>query len=274
MSWVITLAVLIIVGFLLDREIYFYEGVHLGPRVQAWLYDRWAKKYDSGKHSSQLQDDQMLAAPLLAALKDVAEPLMLDFATGTGRLSYALLQRPEFQGQIIALDLSQGMLEQAAVKLRGHQERIDLLRHLALPLPFPDAAFDAVCALEVLELFPDMEEPLRELARVLRPGGILLSSRGTEESGRRARVKHTAQFTSMLSNCGFVDIQVTKWWRLFDRVLARKAGASPAVGRRMLVGLLRCAGCGQIQWQAMPGTWKCRHCGKKLTVTGEGIILT
>ncbi len=130
MNWVITLAALIIVGFLLDREIYFYEGVHLGPRVQAWLYDRWAKKYDAGKRASQLHDDQILAAPLLEALKDVPEPLLLDFATGTGRLSYVLLQRPEFRGHIIALDLSQGMLEQAAVKLRGHLGRVELLRHL------------------------------------------------------------------------------------------------------------------------------------------------
>ena len=273
MNWVFTVAALIIVGFLLDREIYFYEGVHLGPRVQAWLYDRWAKKYDAGKRASQLRDDQMLAAPLLEALKDISEPLLLDFATGTGRLSYALLQRPEFRGHIIALDLSQGMLKQAAVKLRGHPGRIELLRHLSLPLPFPDAAFDAVCALEVLELFPDMQEPLRELARVLRPGGILLSSRGTEESGRRARVKHTAQFISMLADSGFEDIQVTKWWKFFDRALARKSGTSPPADRRKLFELLRCAGCGQIQWQVMTGKWKCRYCGREVIITGEGIVL-
>jgi hypothetical protein len=35
MSWVIVIAVLIVIGFVLEREIYFYEGVHLGPRVQS-----------------------------------------------------------------------------------------------------------------------------------------------------------------------------------------------------------------------------------------------
>lgn len=196
MNWVIGVAIGIIVGWLLDREIYFYEGVHLGPRVQAWLYDRWSKKYDAGKRESQLRDEEMLARPLLDLLKEIPQPFILDFATGTGRLSFALLNQAAFNGHIIALDLSQGMLEQAVEKLSTLEQtggragpplqNVEFLRHLSLPLPFPDAAFDVVCALEVLELFPNMDEPLKELTRVLRPGGILLTSRGTEESGRKA----------------------------------------------------------------------------------------
>jgi hypothetical protein len=69
--WLAVFATLILIGFILDREIYFYEGVHLGPRIQAWLYDRWSRKYDRGKRESQLRDDEMLARPLLEALKNV-----------------------------------------------------------------------------------------------------------------------------------------------------------------------------------------------------------
>jgi ubiquinone/menaquinone biosynthesis C-methylase UbiE len=215
MNWMIGLAALTVAGFLLDREIYFYEGAHLGPSVQAWLYNRWAKKYDEGKRASQLQDDEMLAQPLLHALTAVDQLFILDFAAGTGRLSEALLRRREFAGHIIALDLSLGMLEQAAAKLRRHHNpsiadhssaTVELLRHASLPLPFPDAVFDAVCALEVLELFPDMEKPLQEFSRVLRPGGILLTSRGTEESGRKAKVKSKKEFSAGLEENGFEQI--------------------------------------------------------------------
>src|SRR6266498_1651717 len=90
----------------------FSEGVHLGPRIQAWLYDRWSKKYDEGRRESQLRDNEMLAQPLLNALKNVPEPFVLDFATGTERLSYALMSQPDFKGRVIALDISQGMLGQ------------------------------------------------------------------------------------------------------------------------------------------------------------------
>jgi ubiquinone/menaquinone biosynthesis C-methylase UbiE len=275
MNWIIAAAVIGVVGFLLDREIYFYEGAHLGPRLQAWLYDRWSKKYDEGKRASQLQDNEMLAQPLLDTLQDVPVPFILDFATGTGRLSYTLTSRAEFGGHIIALDLSQGMLEQAASKLSdlNTSRKVELLRHASLPLPFPDAAFDVVCALEVLELFPNMHEPLTELTRVLRPGGILLTSRGTEESGRRAKVKSTREFTSLLEKHGFKQIQITKWWKLFDRVLALKCGFSAAVGMQRLLEVLKCSACGHILWVEGSGIRQCKNCEKELSITREGIVL-
>ncbi len=275
MIWAIIIGLLLVIGFVLDREVYFYEGVHLGPRVQAWLYDRWSKKYDEGKRASQLQDDEMLAGPLLEAVKEISEPFVLDFATGTGRLSCALLNRPDFAGRIIALDLSQGMLEQAASKLSKYQSAaaVELLRHPSLPLPFPDSTFDVVCALEVLELFPGMEEPLRELARILRPGGILLTSRGTEESGRKARIKSKSEFVALLESQGFESVEVAKWWRLFDRVTAVKSGSSQPVGPRRMADVLRCGSCGATQWKTNSGIWKCGVCRTERLMTSQGILL-
>lgn len=285
MSWVIGIAALVIIGFILDREVYFYEGTHLGPRVQAWLYDRWAKKYDAGKHESQLRDSEMLVQPLMNTLQNVAEPFILDFATGTGRLSFALVSHLDFKGHIIALDISQGMLEQAARKLSGlHMGqnefaptrpavRVELLCHLSLPLPFPSAAFDVVCALEVLELFPNMDAPLAELSRVLRPGGILLTSRGTEESGRKARVKSKAEFSSLLKKYDFENFQIAPWWKLFDRVIAVKNGTSSPVASRKLTDIYLCPTCRQIQWTERAGMLICGNCENALTITKERIVL-
>jgi ubiquinone/menaquinone biosynthesis C-methylase UbiE len=279
MNWIVGIVLLVVVGYLLDREIYFYEGVHLSPRMQAWLYDRWSRKYDEGKRESQLRDDEMLAQPLLDATKDVHTTFVLDFATGTGRLSYALTSRPEFKGHILALDLSLGMLEQAVEKIKGQGDPaptgifVEFIRHQSLPLPFPDAVFDVVCALEVLELFPNMDEPLAEFARVLRPGGVFLTSRGTEESGRRAKVKSAAAFTSLLEANGFEGVQITKWWKLFDRVLAVKRGKSEPVDHRSLQDVLICSDCGEIRWEKRTNSLRCQNCGRELRFARRGIVL-
>jgi ubiquinone/menaquinone biosynthesis C-methylase UbiE len=194
-------------------------------------------------------------------------------------LSYALLKQEDFKGRIIALDLSLGMLEQAASKLslvreRSHSDRsVEFLRHLSLPLPFPDAAFDAVCALEVLELFPNMDEPLAELTRVLRPGGMLLTSRGTEESGRKARVKSAKELTALLEGNKLKRVQITRWWKYFDRVIAIKHGDSQPVTRKGLSSVLKCSACQASHWSKESSRWQCQNCGKELTITKTGIVL-
>jgi len=223
-----------------------------------------------------------------------------------------LLNQPDFKGHIIALDLSQGMLGQAATKILRTERRnsdllsrsrsaseqetehlnpthssteplaplsekdvasVEFLRHVSLPLPFPDSTFDVVCCLEVLELFPNMDEPLAELTRVLRPGGVLLSSRGTEESGRKAKVKSKADYGELLKKYNVDNLQISPWWKLFDRVIAVKNGKSSPVGLKKLSDVIRCGACGQTQWAKEVGALKCQNCGKVLSITKEGILL-
>ena len=221
-NWVISIIGLGCILYLLDREIYFYEGAHLGARIQGWLYDRWAAKYDTGKQESQAQDAERLARPIIDSMMYVPEPSILDYATGTGRLPLALLREPEFRGYIIAVDVSKGMLQQAEAKLAGYKGRYELVHLTGLPLPYPDSSFEVVSCMEALELMPNMEEPLAELFRVLKPGGVFLSSRGTETSGRKSKVRSKETFTKLMNETGFEQVEITPWWKWFDHVLARK----------------------------------------------------
>lgn len=213
----------VLVGLYLfvDREIYFYEGTHLGPRAQGWLYDRWAKGYDKAKGESQQRDAEMLAKPALEALRNVPSPRVLDLATGTGRLPLALL-KAGFTGHITAVDVSQGMLDLAAEKLEAYPGRVTLQQVIGFPLPFPDNSFDMVACMEALEVMPEMEAPLRELNRVLKPGGFFLTSRGTEASGRRNKIVAAEPFRVRLEAMGFEQVEIVAWWKWFDRVTARK----------------------------------------------------
>jgi len=269
--WIVgVVIVVVIVLYLLDREIYFYEGTHLGARIQGWLYDRWAKKYDQGKQESQARDTEMLAKPLLKVLQRTPAPLILDLATGTGRLPYALLREPAFRGQVIAVDVSVGMLEQAAKRLGEFGDRAALLRHLNFPLPFPDDSFGLVSCVEALEVMPDMEAPLRDLYRVLRPGGVLLTSRGTQASGRSAKIRTVEQFQQLMEEIGYEQIEIIPWWRWFDRVMARKPGKFIPPKAQKLTEVLKCPKCGETRLDA---DLLCQNCGAKLPVNPNGVIL-
>jgi hypothetical protein len=118
-----------------------------------------------------------------------------------------------------------------------------------------------------------MDAPLRELMRVLRPGGILLTSRGTERSGRKAKIKSRAVFTTLLQTHGAEDVQIDDWWKLFDRVLAVKQGDSAPAAAKSLARALQCSSCRSVSWHVLPDRMTCLSCRNELSVTSEGIVL-
>jgi demethylmenaquinone methyltransferase/2-methoxy-6-polyprenyl-1,4-benzoquinol methylase len=100
----------------------------------------------------------------------------LDIATGTGDLAILIAQM-EPGVHVTGLDLSRDMLSVAEHKVaeRGLSSRIALVEGNALQLPFPDASFDLVTCGFGLRNFPDLPAALKEMRRVLRPGGRALS---------------------------------------------------------------------------------------------------
>jgi len=270
--WIVVIVIVIVVLILLDREIYKYEGIHIGPRLQAFMYDRWAEQYDQNKQAGQAQDVEMLARPLLEKLAAVPSPFVLDVATGTGRLPFALLSQPDFKGKVIAIDISHGMLEKAAQKIASHRERVHLMQYDSFPLPFPDETFDVVCCVEALELIGEKQSAVKELARVLRPGGTLLTSRGTEESGRGIVVISVETLKELLQNAGFEDVTITPWWRVFNRVFARKPGTLAPAGNLGLADVLICPACGGVEgFVHTESLLTCKHCNKIIKVDADGI---
>jgi hypothetical protein len=75
--WYLVFAILAVValGLLfarLYREIFFFEGIRLGGRLHAMLYDRWADSYDADKRKSQKDDARTLVEPLVERLESDA----------------------------------------------------------------------------------------------------------------------------------------------------------------------------------------------------------
>jgi ubiquinone/menaquinone biosynthesis C-methylase UbiE len=116
------------------------------------------------------------------------------------------------------------MLRVAEQHLEPQAERVGLLVAPAAPLPFTDEGFEAVTCLEALEFFPSGQVALKELVRVLRPGGWLLI---TNRTGWEAHLMpgHTwsrAQLIEILRRLPLTDISVRPWQTYYDLVWARK----------------------------------------------------
>lgn len=95
---------------------------------------------------------------------------VLDVACGTGVLARAAADRAGAGGSVTGLDINEGMLAVAAQKA----PHIDWRQGQAEALPFVDGTFDAVVSQFGLMFFDDRAAAIREMRRVLRPGGRLV----------------------------------------------------------------------------------------------------
>jgi O-methyltransferase/aklanonic acid methyltransferase len=97
---------------------------------------------------------------------------VLDVATGIGAVLLPAARRVGPEGHVIGIDLSGGILQEAASIVRAAGlTNVELHKMDAEHLEFLDQAFDVVtCAFSIF-LFPNMEAALREIYRVCRPGG-------------------------------------------------------------------------------------------------------
>jgi demethylmenaquinone methyltransferase/2-methoxy-6-polyprenyl-1,4-benzoquinol methylase len=101
---------------------------------------------------------------------------VLDVATGTGMVAAALVRR--YGCRVVGLDQSPEMLAQAGARLRASPDlaaQIELIRGEAESLPFGDRDFDHLTFTYLLRYVDDPAATLRELARVVKPGGRIAS---------------------------------------------------------------------------------------------------
>ena len=112
------------------------------------------------------------AADLVARAAPAAGARVLDVACGTGVVTRLLPARLGSGGRVLGLDLNPNMLAVARAVTKGLP--IEWIEGSAQAMPLPDGAFDLVLCQQGLQLFPDKPAALREMHRVLVPGGRLL----------------------------------------------------------------------------------------------------
>lgn len=205
------------------------EGAYLGPQAVLALYDRYATRYDRTKGFDPDSEALFLGRPLSRALAAITptghRAVLLDVATGTGRLPLAVLRASPPAIEVIALDGSLGMLREAREKLAAWPRTV-FVHSRAERLPFASAQFDAVTCLEALEFMPDQAALLAEMWRVLRPGGILLITNriGWQSWLMPGKSLRPRAVVALVESMGAVGVDYRPWQVDYDLVTAYKAG--------------------------------------------------
>ncbi|HEU4728907.1 MAG TPA: bifunctional demethylmenaquinone methyltransferase/2-methoxy-6-polyprenyl-1,4-benzoquinol methylase UbiE [Kofleriaceae bacterium] len=136
------------------------------------MFDRIAARYDAMNRVLSFGLDRGWRRRTVRALELGERPRVLDLATGTGDLAIDIA-RMHPDATVIGLDPSRQMLAVAHHKLvrRGLADRVSLVRGDAQHLPYGDGELDATTIAFGIRNVPDRLAALREMARVVRPGG-------------------------------------------------------------------------------------------------------
>lgn len=213
-------------------ELSICEGAHLGRRAVVAMYDLTASRYNQIKEYDPDWEQRFLGEPVAHVLGTLEGSRLLDVGAGTGRLAWALEASGRFEGTFVGLEASRRMI-QSQLHTDG-RVRTRWVQAWATPLPFAENTFDLVSSLEVLEFTPAPRETLRELARVLRPGGWLLVTNrvGWQAPLILGRTFSTDHFQEILGGLGLSDIEVFPWQEDYDLAWARKPITPQKEGRR------------------------------------------
>lgn len=139
------------------------------------MFSSIAPRYDLLNHLLSFNVDRLWwrrTARAFAFILVRSDARVLDLCCGTGDMTFALLRRAgKATPLILGADFSHPMLQRARRKAQG--TRPEWIEADALRLPLPDASLDLVTAAFGFRNLADYDAGLREIARVLRPGGEL-----------------------------------------------------------------------------------------------------
>lgn len=231
MIWLVLLTLIFLIGLILYWQLIIAEGAYLGAPLVALLYDWTAERYNSIKEFEAASEDAFLGVPLTNRLARQPAGLVLDVATGTGRIPLALTRQKSYRGSIIGLDRAAKMLKVAQRDLADHHDRLTLIQADAMALPFADNSFAVVTCLEALEFFPKPQQGLTELIRVLRPaspaqpgqGWLLTSNRiGWEARLMPGKTWSKEELKEILHRFPLRYVEIQPWQDIYDQVWAQK----------------------------------------------------
>jgi len=168
------------------------------------MFDRIAPRYDLLNRLLSLGQDVRWRRSLARHLPPGDGLRLLDLATGTADQILMLLDRTSAIREAVGLDMAEAMLEQGRRKLnrRGLSGLVRLQQGDAAHLPFGDGGFDVITMSFGIRNVSDVSGALREMRRVLKPGGRALILEFSLPAWKPARALYLGYFRNVLPRIG------------------------------------------------------------------------
>jgi demethylmenaquinone methyltransferase/2-methoxy-6-polyprenyl-1,4-benzoquinol methylase len=176
------------------------------------LFDGLPARYDLLEELLSFGQNRRWRAAMVDAVARGRPDTVLDVATGTAGVALLLARRTG--ADITGVDLTEQMLARGRARVaEAGERRVRLAVARAEQLPFPDATFDALTFTYLLRYVADPAATLRELARVVRPGGVVASLEFGVPRGPVWLPAWRLYTRVVLPSAGFVT-GGSEWWRV------------------------------------------------------------
>ena len=152
-----------------------YKNSNLGKKEQVTkMFDTISKDYDGLNRVISFGIDIKWRKKVVNIVKEIQPESILDIATGTGDLAINLAETNA--DRIVGLDISSGMLEigKEKIKRKNLDSKIEMVLGDSENLPFENNTFDAITVAFGVRNFETLENGLKEILRVLKPGGTFV----------------------------------------------------------------------------------------------------
>ncbi len=168
------------------------------------MFDDIAPRYDAFNHLASMNIDRRWRRRAIREVAAMKPEAVLDVACGTGDSTIALTRALPERCRISGVDISPRMLKvmEGKVASEGLGNRISIVTGDAENLDFPDGSFDAVTCAFGVRNFENLEKGIREMMRVLKPGGKLVILELSMPSGKLLRKLYEVYFLHILPRVG------------------------------------------------------------------------
>lgn len=217
-------------------------------RAVGEMFSAIAPRYDLLNRILSLGTDRLWRRAAAAETVPGTGGRHLDVATGTADVALEILRRKGRDARVTGVDISLEMMRRGRGKVSraGADGRVSFVRSPCESLPFRTGAFDSAIVAFGIRNAADRERGLREMCRVVRPGGRIVVLEFSQPEGSFFGAAYRFYFTRLLPRVGGLLSKRSAYAYLPESVAAFPP---PPV----FAGMMRNAGCSRVDYRPLTG---------------------